>query len=384
MGAEGCRDGDAVRFGRQAYLDLLTFGEAPRDMFVELFGLLIGLDEEWKAQGATAEELDLTAFDWDYVEVAGCGGHTSMLGAPAEVVLEETDRHRIVRDGLGRTMKLIKGFATIALPLDWPVRTMDDWLKLKPLFQWSPARVDHAAIEAARAARERGAMVLAGILGGFDLPRELMGEEVACLAYYDQPELMHDILDTVRDTSTRVLDAVSRLVPIDQLSVHEDLAGKSGPLVGPEQIRDFIRPYFRAVWEILSERGTRVFQLDSDGNMNPVIQAFLDCGVTCIFPMEPAAGMDVVKVRGRYGSGLSMLGGVDKHVLRQGKAAIRKELEYKLQPCMRKGGMIFGLDHRIPNGTPLESYRYYVDLGREILGLEPRGAGRRGWRRMAF
>ena len=71
-----------------------------------------------------------------------------------------------------------------------------------------------------------------------------------------------------------------------------------------------------------------------------------------------------------------MLGGIDKHVLRKGKDEIRKELEYKLQESMRGGGMCFGLDHRIPNGTPLENYRYYVTTAREILGID---AGEKGW-----
>ncbi len=56
----------------------------------------------------------------------------------------------------------------------------------------------------------------------------------------------------------------------------------------------------------------------------------------------------------------------------QSKADIRKELEDKMQPLMQEGGVVFGLDHRIPNETPLENYRYYVDTGREILGLPPR------------
>ena len=83
-------------------------------------------------------------------------------------------------------------------------------------------------------------------------------------------------------------------------------------------------------------------------------------------------------------TGFAMLGGIDKHVLRKSKQDIRQELEYKLQPRMRHGGTVFGLDHRIPNGTPLENYRYYADLGREMLDLPRRGSGSRGWRRMAF
>jgi uroporphyrinogen-III decarboxylase len=114
------------------------------------------------------------------------------------------------------------------------------------------------------------------------------------------------------------------------------------------------------------------------------MDALLDTGLNSIEPMEPAARMDVVQLRKKYGRRLAMAGGIDKFVLRKDKPAIRAELEYKMQPMMREGGMMFGLDHRIPNGTPLENYRYYVDLGREILGLPPREPGRKGWRRMAL
>ena len=85
-----------------------------------------------------------------------------------------------------------------------------------------------------------------------------------------------------------------------------------------------------------------------------------------------------------FGAVLAMLGGIDKFVLRRGQGAIRAELEYKLQPSMRTGGCVFSLDHRIPNGTPFDAYRYYVKLGREILGLPPLDGKRRGWNRMAF
>jgi uroporphyrinogen-III decarboxylase len=209
-----------------------------------------------------------------------------------------------------------------------------------------------------------------------------MGEAAACMAYYDQPALMRDILDTIGETAERVLDRVSREVQVDQLSVHEDLAGKSGSLIGPAQIEAFVKPYYRRVWDMLAAQGAQIFQQDSDGNINAVIPAFLDCGLTCMFPMEPAAGMDVVQLRKAYGQRLAMLGGIDKHVLRRDRAAIRQELAYKLQPMMREGGMVFGLDHRIPNGTPLAHYCYYVRTAREMLGLDPDPAP--GWARMAF
>jgi len=44
--------------------------------------------------------------------------------------------------------------------------------------------------------------------------------------------------------------------------------------------------------------------------------------------------------------------------------------------------MCFGLDHRIPNGTPIENYRFYVKTAQEMLGKT--GSLEKGWARMAF
>jgi len=373
-----------MKFTREMYLDLMTFGYAPRPMFSELFGPLVGLDREWEQQGATRDEIEMVSFDWDYVPYIDCGGICGAWGTPEPQIIEETAEYVILRDYLGRRSMLVKGTATLPLPLEFPVRSMDDWLRLKPYFQFSEARIDAEAMERVRRAQNEGVLVRAEIPGGWDMARELMGEELACLAYYEQPELMHDILDTLRETSVRVLQRVTQHLVIDQLFVHEDMAGKSGPLIGPSQVRQFLRPYYRACWEVASNCGTRLFNQDSDGNMTPVIDAFLECGVNVMHPFEPAAGMDMVATRQKYGTRLAILGGIDKHVLRRSKEEIRRELEYKMQPLMREGGTVFGLDHRIPNGTPLENYRYYVRLGREILGLPPLDGRSRGWGRMAF
>ena len=366
---------------REQYLDYMLFKKAERPLFVELMGPLVGLDAEWRAQGASEEEINLTAFGFDHVPVHHVNVNLGIMGWE-EKVIEETPEHILRLDRFGRRTMLYKRTATIPLPLDHPVTDMDSWLKIKPRYAYSAERVREGCIEAARKARSNGALILASIPGGFDEPRQLMGEEALCMAYYDDPELIHDMLETIGAMNERLWDEVSREVQIDQLSVHEDLAGKTGSLVGPSQIAEFIKPYYRRTWDILHSRGAKIFQQDSDGNMNAVLPAFLDAGLTCSYPMEPAAGMDIVEVRKTYGTRLTMLGGIDKHVLRKDREAIRAELEYKLQPMMRTGGMVFGLDHRIPNGTPIENYRYYVKTAREILGLDPVGVP--GWSRMAF
>ena len=355
---------------REEFLDYMTFKENRRPLFTEIFGPMVGLKDEWAAQGATPEELDMSAFKYRRHMSGGVPVSTGWVGGPAEQILEETEDHIIGTDRYGRRVKLFKRAATLPLPLDYPVKNMDDWLRVKHHYEFSEGRFGQNWERAAREHREAGRVVTVSIPGGFDEPRQLMGEEGLCVAYYEQPELVHDILSAIGETACKVLDRVSATVPIDMLGVHEDMAGKSGSLAGPKQVTEFIKPYYRKVWNMLQDRGARLFHQDSDGDMNSVIPAFLDAGINFMHPLEPAANMDIVKIRQQYGTQLALEGGLDKHVLRRGKNAIVAELEYKIPPMVRTGGCVLGLDHRIPNGTPLEAYRFYHAKAWEIIQRE--------------
>ena len=358
--------------GRDEYLDWMTFAGGERIPFTEIFGPIIGLKEEWEAQGATGSELDFSAFKFRCPKKAGVRVSTGRMGTSREF-LRETEDTAYYRDDLGRELHLEKGAATIPLPVSYPVKTMDDWLKIKPKYEFAPQRFGDDWEARAKDAQASGAVLHASIPGGFDEPRQLLGEENLCYAYYEQPELIHDILATIGDTAFRVLDEVSQKVQIDVLSIHEDMAGKSGPLAGPTQIEEFIKPYYRKIWDLLETRGTRLFDQDSDGDMNHVIPAFIDAGVNCMHPMEPAANMDIVKIRDQYGQQLAFYGGIDKHVLRRSQEDIVAELEYKIPPMIRSRGCMLGLDHRIPNGTPLNNYRFYISKAWEIIERESAG-----------
>lgn len=371
-----------MRWDRQEYMDLVTFQGAKRPMFVEIFGPLIGLAEEWAIQGATPEEISLQAFAYDYVDKVSAGCNLGLLGGFEEKILEDNTEYRISTDSYGRTVKLCKDSATIPLPMDYPVKNMDDWLKMKPMFAYHPARFDLEAALAAKAAQDKGALVLADMPGGFDMPRELMGEEELCVAYYDQPELIEDMLQTFGDTAERVLEQTLKVVTIDNLCVHEDMAGKSGPLIGPNLYDQYVTPYYRRVWEIAKAGGARVFSQDSDGNMNPLMENIIASGVNLMYPMEPGSGMDIVECRRKYGNRVAYKAGIDKYTLRGSKEDIRKEIEYKVGSLKNEQGIIFGLDHRIPNGVTIENYRYYIALVKQILGIDPMEPGK--WVRMGF
>lgn len=368
---------------RERYIAHMQHQYTGREMFCELFGPLIGLEEEWRRQGAREEELQMAHYDWDYVLHTGvaavCGAQTGL----EPQVLEDTPAYTVSLDEMGRRVKLCKGSATIPLPLEYPVKGEADWERLRGWYRYSPERLNVEKLREQKKLWGNGWLTVLSVPGGFDELRQLMGEEELCIACYEQPELLQNMLETISDMVAQVIEQAGELVPIDCISIHEDMAGKSGPLFGPAQVRQFMEPYYRKIWHAAKQAGAVFFSQDSDGNINPIVSSLLDCGVTDIFPCEPAAGMDIVELRRKYGNRVALKGGIDKFALRGTRQDIRRELEDKMRPEMLgKGGVVFALDHRIPNGVPLENYRYYVQLGREILGLGP--VESRGWDRMAF
>lgn len=354
---------------REEYLSHMTFHGSPRELFIEMFGPLIGLDAEWRSQGATEDEISLKNFGWDAVKYAHTGINLSPITNIKPHIISETDTEQISIDKMGRTMRLSKKCSTIALPFSYPVETPEDWFRIRSWYDFAEKRIDRIMLDKAKLCRTEGGMVIAYMPGGFDELRQLMGEENLCYAFYDEPEMIEDMLTHISDMTIHVLERVMEIVPIDLLMVHEDMAGISGPMIGPNLVHKFIAPYYRKIWNIAKDGGATLFSQDSDGNMEAVLDEFVAAGLNCFGPAEPKAGMDVVKLRRKYGNKLAFLGGIDKFALRGTKEDIRKELEYKLCSEMRGGGIGFGLDHRIPNGVPIENYRYYVELGRDMLGL---------------
>jgi len=358
-------------WSREEYIAHMCGENVGKEMFCELFGPLIGLGEEWKAQGATAAEIDLSAFGWDNVPQCGCGAQFGMRSGLQPKVLEDTAAYQITMDGYGRKVKLMKHVGTLPLPLDYPVKCMDDWLQIKHWYTFSEDRVNMDEVREMKKRQDEGSLVVINALGGFAEPRNLLGDETLCMAYYDEPEMIADMLDTFADTAEKIFERLHGVLVIDDIHIHEDMAGKSGPLAGPSQYREFMTPYYRRIWDNASAQGTKLFSQDSDGNMNSLIDEVLGSGINIMFPFEPGSDMDMVKSRTKYGGRLHIKGGIDKYTLLGTKEDIRRELEYKMTGPTRGGGVVFGLDHRIPNGVPIENYRYYVKLGRELLGLPP-------------
>ena len=65
-----------------------------------------------------------------------------------------------------------------------------------------------------------------------------------------------------------------------------------------------------------------------------------------------------------------MAGNIDKRVFLKGKEAIREEVMSKVPFLCATGGFFPGLDHAIPPDVTFDNFKYFINLLREIAGLE--------------
>ncbi len=239
------------------------------------------------------------------------------------------------------------------------VSNMDDYLRIRPnLFP------DHGkAIESMRPWARRQAdgevVVWVTIEGFFWFPRTLMGFTNICLAFYDQPGLIHQINQDLTDFNLQILDQVEQTCVPTFVTIAEDMSYNGGPMISEEHFDEFIAPYYRQIVPRLQEWNAPAI-VDTDGDVTMMVPWLQREGIRGVLPLERQAGVDGMAIRREFPDFL-MVGHFDKMVMDKGEQAIREEFE-RLTPLMRSGGFIPSVDHQTPPHVTIEQYRLYRRL----------------------
>lgn len=287
-----------------------------------------------------------------------------------EIVIEETPEHIIKQDIFGR-QNIRKWDSEIEFEYKPIISGWDDWNRMKAhadaeLEKHFTDEKIKAAYSPLEEAHKRGDYsIRLNLEGFFWVPRELLGIEKHMFAFYDEPELLHDMCEYILSVYTRYLPKVLDACHPDLVYMMEDLSGKNGPMISPELFDEFVGAYYKRLFPVLRAHGVGNIFVDTDGDFMMVIPNFLEAGVDGFLPMDVNAGMDVVKVREHFPK-LKIIGAYNKLMIADGKEAIDREFE-RILPVVRQGGIIVGADHQVPPSASLENYRYYIKRLREVM-----------------
>lgn len=338
--------------------------------------------DRWEQEG-----VDRHAFHWDWFPGEAALGmdpreftrfNGDMIPPYDYEELEEDERTITFRDEKGMVRRALKegsvgrGRMSMDQFLDFPVKTMQDWQAVKKRYNPCSQERYEPNWQALRAEgwRNRTHPLIFGAncstTGFYWFARELIGTENLSYAWFDDPALMHDVMESHADFLIEAARPLLEQTSIDYLMLSEDLAMKTGPLLSPQTYATFIYPRLVRVVEFFKSHGTRYVLIDTDGNPEVLIPQFLDAGVDGLWPQERTAGQDPIRLRRTFGRSLRLWGGVDKRVLAGSHADIDAHLRTFI-PLIEEGGFIPTVDHTVPPDVPLENFLYYMQRKQDLL-----------------
>ncbi len=284
--------------------------------------------------------------------------------------LEEDDERLKYIDLDGVVRLFAKESATMASGWEWPIKDWNSWLELKEErlnMNNVKERLPKDWKEKVKEWKTRDyPLGLGGYpLGFFGTLAHLIGYDKLFLMYYDDPKLIHDIMDTFTTLWISVFEEVLAEVEIDHMQIWEDISFGAGSMVSPAVMREFMLPYYKRLTGFLKGKGVDLIFVDTDGDCMKIIPFFIEAGVTGMYPFEVHCGMDVLKVREKFPE-LAIMGGIPKSEIRYGKKRIDEILE-PIPEMLKKGGYIPFGDHFIPPEVDFENFKYYREKLNSII-----------------
>ena len=365
---------------RERFVRLFQGKPVDRAPFIDAMGVCNyrSCIDRWKSEGldsnATQKDVQkIVGFDY----VRGYFMYAKLLFYPEfEVSFVKRDGDKTyTRNRWGGLELQQDGSELMPITLEGPVKDRYSWEKVKDrLIGNIQERLPENFPDMCREAKLSDLPVYTGDLpaGFFGALREVMGFDNFMYMFYDDPDLISEILDTLCDLWIDVYSEIQKNVDLDYVFIWEDMCSKSGPLISPNVFREFLLPRYKRLTQSVRKNNIDnppLFMVDSDGDERPLVPLWLEGGVDIVFPWETQFGLDITQVRQDYPT-MGMMGGLNKHALEFSRGYMDQELE-KVPYMLEQGYYIPCLDHGVTNAVSWDNYRYFYDKLKELIYKYP-------------
>jgi uroporphyrinogen decarboxylase len=193
------------------------------------------------------------------------------------------------------------------------------------------------------------------VVSVWEAARDLMGFEQICLNLIEQPDLVEALLERI----TLFLEAVLRPCcdhpSFGAVYVADDLGYKTALMLSPELIRRYILPRHQRLADLAHAKG-KLFFLHSCGQVYELVNDFIQKLRLDVKHSFEDAVMPITEAKRRYGTQMSLLGGMDVDLLaRADERTIRERTRHILEVCQPGGGFCLGSGNGVTSYIPLDN-----------------------------
>ena len=144
---------------------------------------------------------------------------------------------------------------------------------------------------------------------------------------------------------------------VDAIMTTDDYSDNRGPIMGADLFRKFVLPGIARQCEAIHERGG-YFIKHTDGNLWDVLDDLVEIGIDGWHGIQRNIGMDMAKLKKRYGDRLCLFGGVNAETLIGGSPqTVREEVRTAIEQAGTGGGLVLTCSNVVAAGASLETYR---------------------------
>jgi len=158
-------------------------------------------------------------------------------------------------------------------------------------------------------------------------------------------------------------------IKVDLVIIAEDMAYKTASMISPADMRKFMLPRYKRLYNFFKGKRVNCVVMDTDGHISQILEVFHPIAIDGNYPLEIAANNDSEEYLKKYPN-LFILGGIDKRELRSSRRRLRTEVIRRYKTAMRYGGYIPRIDHGVPPDIPLRNFLYMIELIKGIVNGE--------------
>ena len=202
-----------------------------------------------------------------------------------------------------------------------------------------------------------GMKLISGSRGGiFEETWMIMGFGNFTYSLIDNPELVKKVIGKIAEIIIYIFENVAKMDHVGALWLSDDIAYKTGTMISPKHLREFLFPYYKKIGDIAKKHG-KPFLYHSDGKLYSVLDDLIECGINALHPIEPIS-MDIYKLKKEYGRKLCLLGNVavENELTRGKKEDVENSVKEKIEKLAPGGGYCCGSSNTIPSYIPFENY----------------------------
>jgi hypothetical protein len=154
---------------------------------------------------------------------------------------------------------------------------------------------------------------------------------------------------------------------VDGVLIGGDFCSSEGPLMSPHHFRQYILPYLKEQCQELHNYKKDIFIIHHcDGNTWSLLDMFIEAGIDGIQAIQATAGMDIKRLKEKYGDELTFFGAIDGALLVKGtEDDIAREVIYNLKYGAPGGGFVLTSGNTIQIGVKFENYMKMLSVLKE-------------------